>query len=331
MPYIHKMISILLTVRNGAQHIKACLDSILSQSEKDWELILIDNQSTDGTAEIIKQVSLSDERIRCYSNEASPMIIEALRLAYSKSKGALITRMDADDIMPTNKLAAMKSALLESGVGHVITGLVKYISDEDLGGGYSKYENWLNGLTLNNLNYQDIYKECVLPSPAWMMHREDFEKSGAYRPDRYPEDYDLCFRCYESGLKMVGVKEVIHHWRDHPSRNSRHDPNYADQLFFDLKLDYFLKIDRRRSQPLYVWGAGRKGKKFARLLIEREIAFHWVTDNPKKIGLDIYGVKMAHTETIDSNAQVLILVSGEEQQTIASDLDKHDIQYYVFC
>ena len=81
------------------------------------------------------------------------------------------------------------------------TGLVKYFSETTLGDGYQKYEQWLNQLTLENRNFEDIYKECVIPSPAWMCHRDDLDNCGGFAQQQYPEDYDLCFRFYKNKLK----------------------------------------------------------------------------------------------------------------------------------
>jgi len=58
-------------------------------------------------------------------------------------------------------------------------------------------------LTAKGNNFQEIYKECVIPSPCWMIYRTDMDKCQAFLPNRYPEDYDLCFRFYENGMRTT--------------------------------------------------------------------------------------------------------------------------------
>src|SRR5690606_10347489 len=124
-------------------------------------------------------------------------IIDALKLGFKNSSGHFITRMDSDDVMAPNKLQRMCQDLLTHGKGHLALGLVSYFCEGELGEGYQNYEKWLNTLTRSGTNYTDIYKECVIPSPCWMVHRDDLMACGSFESTTYPEDYDLAFRFYE--------------------------------------------------------------------------------------------------------------------------------------
>ncbi|MDG1434857.1 MAG: glycosyltransferase family 2 protein [Saprospiraceae bacterium] len=310
------LISILLPVRNAGKFLSACIESIQNQTETNWELIAIDDNSTDSSFEILSLFSRKlPEQIHVFKNEGKG-IIPALRLAYSKCQGEFITRMDADDLMEKNKLASLRSLLVKNGRGHVATGLVKYFSETKLGEGYKKYEGWLNSLILENKSYDDIYKECVIPSPSWMCYQDDLEKCGAFEIQQYPEDYDLCFRFYKHNLKVVASKNVIHYWRDYSNRTSRTDPNYANQHYFELKLPYFLELDYDENRPLVIWGAGKKGKQLAKKLVEQKIDFHWFSNNEKKNGKMIYDKLLQHFEKINQleKPQIIVSVASPEGQ-----------------
>ena len=334
----HNFISILLPIRNATPFLTACLESILHQTEKDWELIAIDDHSTDESFEVLSFFEKKmPSKIRVFKNKGKG-IIPALELAYSKSTGDFITRMDADDLMEKTKLAELKSILLKNGRGHLATGLVKYFSENELGDGYKKYEQWLNGLSLENKNYEDIYKECVIPSPAWMCHREDLEKCGAFSTQQYPEDYDLCFRFYKNNLKVVASQNVIHHWRDYAHRTSRTDANYANPNYFDLKLPYFLELDFDKKRSLVLWGAGRKGKQLAQKLIAQKIDFYWVSNNEKKNGKQIYEKLIHHFDKVKTlqQPQVIVSVSSPDgQREILDFFQKNKLEkgkgYFFFC
>ena len=309
------LVSIIMPVKNTAQFLEQCLDSILNQTYTNWELIPVDDGSEDESFSILQAYSEKDKRVKPLKNNGKG-IIDALRLAYSNSSGELITRMDSDDIMTSNKLEIMTYHLLNKGKGNLAVGMVKYFSDNELGDGFKNYEQWLNRLTIKGDNFTEIYKECVIPSPCWMIYRSDFEKCEALQPNVYPEDYDLTFRFYINGLKPIPCDKILHHWRDYLTRTSRTDENYADNTFITIKADYFLSQEYDSSKNLVIWGAGRKGKALAQILIEKDIDFHWICDNPKKIGKHIYDKEMLAFNTLENikNTQSIVTVANTKAQ-----------------
>ncbi len=318
-------------------YLRECLDSIMEQTELYWELIAIDDFSEDNSGEVLKEYAQKDSRITVVKKKAKG-IIPALQLAYSKSSGDLITRMDADDIMVPTKLHELKQVLLQNGTGHLVTGNVKYISESQLGGGYLRYEKWLNELTNAGRNFEEIYRECVIPSPCWMLWREDLDRCEGFEPDAYPEDYDLCFRFYKYQLRVVGVSNVLHYWRDHDMRSSRNDPNYANQQYFSLKMPWFLKLDRQNDRPLLLWGAGKKGKLLAKLLVENKQPFRWICNSPSKWGHQVHTVTFEPIEVIEKmkKPQIIIAVGNPEDQEeikkiLHSQNKKSGEDYFFFC
>lgn len=241
--------------------------------------------------------------------------------------------MDIDDVMFPNKLEILSSNLLSKGTGHIATGLVEYFSEYKLGDGYMSYQNWLNELTYNGSNYNDIYKECVIPSPCWMVYKFDFEVCGGFNSTTYPEDYDLCFRFYKNSLTVIPCNKFIHRWRDYDNRTSRTDDHYSDNRFLDLKCDYFLTIDYDHKKNIVLWGAGKKGKKIAQFLNRKQINFKWGTNNSNKIDHSIYGITLEDINklSIDENSQLIIAVANKEEQSkIKTQLKGHSCAYF-FC
>lgn len=327
-----KLISIIVPIYNAKVHLNECLQSILTQSTNNWEVLLINDYSTDESHSICEKFVNMDDRFRYFENVNNKGIIGALKTGHSKSKGALITRMDADDIMAENKLKSLSDILSEKGRGTVAVGLVKYFSETTLGNGYLKYEQWLNSITSENSNFRAIYKECVIPSPAWMCFREDFEACGAFDSDIYPEDYDLTFRFYKHKLKCFGTKDIVHFWRDHQNRTSRNDENYADNRFLSIKVKYFLELDYKKHKQLMLWGAGKKGKLIAQLLIKKDIPFKWICNNDKKIGKSIYGVLLEDSnKTTHSDCQYIIAIAGDKQQKEIKEQLETITEVYFFC
>lgn len=325
------IVSIIMPVKNTAQFLSDCLQSVVNQTYTHWELIAVNDHSTDNSNETLLDFANSDNRIKVLQNKGVG-IIDALKTGYAQSSGSYITRMDSDDLMAEQKLQTMLHQLLVAGEGHVATGLVQYFSDTQLGEGYKKYEKWLNNLTKDGRNFSEIYKECVIPSPCWMLSRTDFEKIGGFQPETYPEDYDLCFRMYQHNLKVIACSEILHHWRDYGNRTSRTSHHYADNSFLALKMKYFLQIDFDKTRQLIVWGAGKKGKWVAKYLLENNIAFEWITNNSKKSNLSIYGKKLLHESELECNAdhQIIVTVSNETEQNEIK-LKTLQSQVFFFC
>ncbi|TNJ43087.1 glycosyltransferase family 2 protein [Tamlana fucoidanivorans] len=331
------LVSILIPFKNTESFLSDCLISIINQTYSHWEVIIIDDHSTDNSRHIVKSFSEKDERIHLFNNIGTG-IIDALRLAFKYSKGVLITRMDSDDVMPEHKIDTMVKSLIKSGKNHVATGRVAYFSDRGISDGYKKYEDWLNRLTEQGQNYSEIYKECVIASPCWMIYREDFVACGGFNHDRYPEDYDLTFRFYKAQYKIIPSSDMLHYWRDYQTRTSRTHSNYAENTFLDIKLHYFLELDFDNSRPLVIWGAGFKGKTIAKKLVEKQIAFTWICDNPKKIGKEIYDQELkpfTHLEHINQAQSIVTVANPKAQNDIKSYFEKQDMHamtdYFFFC
>ncbi|MDG1260664.1 MAG: glycosyltransferase family 2 protein [Flavobacteriales bacterium] len=309
-------VSIIMAVKDTATYLPSCLDSIIDQSYQDWELIAVNDHSTDDSLRILEEYAQKDSRIKVFSSQRAKLI-PTLKEGYPHCEGPLINRMDSDDKMPSYKLEEMVGEWIRHGKGHIVAGGTEHFVDEgEVGDGFRRYERWLNQVAKDNAYYDEIYKECVIPSHCWLLHKDDLDLVGAFDREVYPEDYDLCFRFYRNNMKIIGLPRIFHYWRDRSNRISRTWDEYKDNRYFDLKLEYFFPLDRDTSRPLVLWGAGRNGKDMAKLLLQREDNFHWVCDNERKIGLDIYGIIMESFEVVPtlSNPQIMIVVSSPDGQ-----------------
>ena len=323
-----------MPMRNALPYLHECIESIINQTYKKWELFVVNDHSTDESFEVLQSYANQDKRITVL-NTTGKGIIDALRLAYSKTNGTYITRMDADDIMPPKKLELMRQKLIEFP-NAVTTGKIKYIG-ENLRDGYQKYEVWMNDMMENETHYSQIYRECVIPSPAWMIRRELFDQIDGFNPNTYPEDYDLTLRMYEANIPVKPVKELVHIWRDYQTRTSRNDPNYAFNTFEVLKTQYFHKINYDSTKILVLWGGGKKGKNIAKLLIEYKIPFIFACNNPKKINQEIYGMNMEDIDSIfepNREYQTIIAVANPDDQIEIKKTLKEklgNVEAFWFC
>jgi len=308
------LVSIVMAVKDTAPYLRDCLDSIVKQTYQNWELIAVNDHSSDETPQILQEYATKDPRVRYFDSD-QPRLIPTLQVAYKHVRGELLNRMDSDDKMPLDKIEVLVREWQKHGKGHVIAGGTEHFVDEgEVGDGFLKYERWLNEVARNNLHYQEIYRECVIPSHCWMVHKDDFDAVDAFDPVIYPEDYDLCFRFYRHGLKVIGIDKILHFWRDRSSRISRTWDEYKDNRYYNLKLRFFFELDRDCQRPLVVWGAGRNGKDLIKGILEYDSSVQWVCDNENKIGKDIYNIRMRHFNDIPEmeRPQILIAVASPD-------------------
>ena len=103
-----------------------------------------------------------------------------------------------------------------------------------------------------------------------------------------------------------------------------------------MKMRFFYEIDRDKTRPLILWGAGRNGKDMAKILQSYNDTFYWVSNNEKQIGKDIYDVRMQSFTEVPSikNAQIMIVVSSpdgkKEIQALLDTWGKEPVKDYWF-
>jgi glycosyltransferase involved in cell wall biosynthesis len=250
-------ISIIMPVRNAGKWIKETISSVQSQSYQDWELLCIDDHSSDNSKEIVKRFSESDSRVISYLNPGEG-IISSLQFGLEKSKGEFITRMDSDDLMPEDRLQTLFDTISQAEIKTIVTGKVQYFSTEEVSEGYLRYQNWLNQRIEKKDHWKQIFRECVVASPNWITRKSDLINYKIFQNMEYPEDYSMCFLWMKHGFNVEGIEAITLRWREHPDRTSRNSDIYQQDSFFKLKLNWFDKLHPDGS--IAILGAGPKGK-----------------------------------------------------------------------
>lgn len=303
-----------MPAKNAGDFITECIKSIQQQTFQNWELIIVNDNSTDSTSSIINSFKANDQRIQLIKSEGIG-IIPALQTAINACVGLYVTRIDADDIMPADRLYLMIASLKEAGPKAIITGKVKYFSDNPISDGYVKYERWLNDRVNLSDHWKWIYRECVIASPNWMAHRKNIVDFKFFETLKYPEDYDLVLKWYSTGFKVYALSEVTLQWREHSQRISRLSDQYGQKSFFELKLRHFIDNELNTDHELLIWGTNKKGKLTASLLITWGIQFRWMSLLPSDDHQEIYNKEIEHFEAkSDRSFQLLITVYPEPKE-----------------
>ena len=204
-------ISVIMPAFNAEKYIKQAIDSILAQTFQNFELIIVDDGSTDNTAEIVNHGQIW--RIPMYYHITNHQgIVEALNHGLKTSNGEYIARHDADDWSHPERFERQLDYLENHGCG--IVGSSMLLVNEC-------------GFPTNILRYPsevthgDLMAHCCIAHPTVMMHREVFEKSGDYDEDFNMgccEDYDYWLRAVEN-FEIHNINEVLYTNRVHDKSN----------------------------------------------------------------------------------------------------------------
>lgn len=289
-------VSILLPVRDGAEHLPEAIASLDTQTLTDFEVIAVDDGSTDVTPDLLAAWADRDPRVSVVGQEPKG-IVAALEHARSHARGRYVARMDADDVAEPRRLEA-QLRLMEhrpelSGCG----GLVRYFPDEIVRAGARRYEAWINGLVEPDQIEEAIFVECPLAHPTFFLRSDALESAGGYRETRGPEDYDLLLRMWARGHRFGKVPQVLLRWREDPERLSRTDPRYAPEAFLGTKIRYLTATLLRGGRGAVIWGSGPVGKAVSRSLQDEGVSVEAFVDlDPRKIGQEIHGAPVLDTE-----------------------------------
>ncbi|HEY7197850.1 MAG TPA: glycosyltransferase [Gaiellaceae bacterium] len=309
----HPHVSFLVPVRDEAPFLAEALESLSAQTFEDFEAIVVDDGSADGSAEIAEAHAGADPRFRVLRS-APVGLVGTLEQARAEARGGLLARMDGDDVALPERLALQVEALEVEGLD-AAGGGIAYFPEESVKEGARRYERWLNGLTTTEAAARDVFVECPLPHPTLVVRREAFDAAGGYREQGWPEDYDLVLRLWANGARFRNVEAVVLRWRDHPDRLSRLDGRYALEAFVRCKVHHLGATVLRRFESVVVWGAGPVGKSFARELTDSGHAVAAFVDvDPRKIGRLVYGIPVVSVEEAPVHADSLALgaVAGPE-------------------
>ena len=237
-------VSIILPVRNGLPFLPLAVHSILNQTFRNFELIVIDDGSTDGGPDGLAETALLDGRLKIISNPGCGLV-QALNYGISQARGVFIARMDADDIALPNRLE-LQTAFLEANPSITVLGTQVAPIDES-GHPAGKMSNFpTNSAAISSALFD---KGCVLHHPSIMARREAVVAIGCYRAAlTYAEDFDLWLRMSER-YQLANLADVTLLYRHH-TRSVSGSFHKEQQLAHSLALVAAKRRRRGLADPI---------------------------------------------------------------------------------
>lgn len=201
------VISVILPVYNSSKYLAESISSILNQTFRDFELIIINDGSKDNSLEIIKQ--FSDSRIILVDQE-NKGLLQSLIFGASICRGEFIARMDHDDISILNRFEKQLLYLRKHPEISVVSGAVNFIDEEGNSLGRSFPPTSINAINKYLLNYG-----CVITHPAVMIRRKDFDEVGGFSKGTSERflDYHLWVKFIRKGFKVKNESRIVLNYR----------------------------------------------------------------------------------------------------------------------
>ncbi len=233
-------ISIVMAVHNGEEFLRGTLDSVLCQTMPNFECIVINDFSTDGTNEILDEYAAKDSRIKVYPNEENIKLAKSLNRGIELAQGKYIARLDADDICMRDRLEAQLD-FMEANPEVAVSSCKFFRLEEGL---------LMPSLCGRKTDYETTAAMMLFFCPVLhpgVIARAEVLKQFSYNPEHTcSEDYDMWTRMVVSGYRVACQKEYLMAYRIHggqitgTTKVKQHDEakkiltGYYSNVAFDL-------------------------------------------------------------------------------------------------
>ncbi len=238
---VNHLISIILPVYNSEKYLQEAIESILNQSHKNFELLIMEDGSTDDSIKILN--SIEDERVKIYLSENNLGQANQLNKGISISKGDFIAIMHADDIMYKDKLQKQLNFLAENKKIDICGCNVQLIGE--------KSEIWK--YPISNSACKDILLKSVpFAHPTILARKEIFtDQYEPYKQEMVPvEDYDLWVRLANK-YEYANINEVLLSYRIHSEQISQVNKSKEVQLIYKIRLNLVEQLICPDKSKLY--------------------------------------------------------------------------------
>ena len=237
-----------MSVRNGLPYVEQTVQSIFAQTFFDWEFVIVDNASTDGSAESIERISKAEPRVTLLRTDKDLGHSGGLNLGLQHCRGAWIARIDADDIALPSRLERQIEFLRANPDLKVTSCLAYYINAQGDRVGKSFHD-----LTTREAYARYLRKNLAIGilHPGAVINRIELNEVGGYRQEYGPaNDIDLWARLSERGALILVQEEYLMEYRVHEASETAQDFEHS-RLKYQWARDSMRA--RRKGQPEPRW------------------------------------------------------------------------------
>ena len=286
MPMKKPLISIIVPVYNVKNFIRECLDSILAQTLTDWEAILVDDGSTDGSGEICDEYAAADARFTVIHKENTGQA-DSRNIAISQAKADCIGFVDSDDWIEPRMYEILYNTMVENGADISICGyFFNYVNKES-----AYYDSGETIIMSGKEAMEEVIDDKIIHSYLW---DKLFKKEMITEPlprSYYYEDYSTLFKWFVNAEKVAWRQISLYHYRQRKG-STDHDTDPLKRYHFFRaekdRVEYIKKTnlipDRWRKMEVRLVKTGvQQIKEIARLRKRDEVSMHYIEQIRKEI------------------------------------------------
>jgi glycosyltransferase involved in cell wall biosynthesis len=246
--------SVLLPVRDAGRYLRRALDDALAQRGVRFEVVAVDDGSTDASGVQLRRRAAAEPRLRVLTGVGRGAAA-ALERALAAARAPLVTHMEADDRCPPDRLRRLRDALARHPEWDGVVSRVGLIGAAT--GGMRRYVAWQNALLAPEAMARARFVEIPALHQAGLYRRARLEAIGGYRGDpRWPVDIDFWMRWFAAGATVGKIPRGLYHWRQHPRQSTRTSPLHRLEALRACKARYFV-AGPGHGRPLDVYSVGR--------------------------------------------------------------------------
>ena len=222
-----------MAVYNGEKYLAEAIDSILGQTFRDFEFIIVDDGSTDRTIELLTSFATRDERIRIIANEKNIGLAESLNSAIEIAQGELIARMDADDISLPDRFEKQVEFLSNHSTVRIIGGSL--IQIDELG---NKQGRLVPPSSSSLIRWNMLLGNGIIAShPSVMMDKDFIQDLGGYGDFRAAQDFELWSRTFDMDpFPITNLEDNLLYYRHHLQMNTKQLSRVQENIAITTRL-----------------------------------------------------------------------------------------------
>ncbi len=284
------LVSVVMPVYNGERYLAEAIESILEQTFTDFEFIIVDDGSTDGSAEIVRGYQARDERVRLVQLQRNMGMCDARNAGMAAASGEYIASMDGDDYCPPERLQTHVNFLQD----HPEIGLCavrQLVVDEDLSPYFWREEPEHHALNVLNM----FFRRSSVVGHSYLVRSQVMRSIGGYDPGRRRcDDYELFLRLFQA-TRVACIPSHLYWRRSHPQNHSgqahnraSHDKEISETRALTLRwleqnwgaapAGFLGRVERLMLREKFSWRERRLLRQELRRLVDAWIAVDALTE-----------------------------------------------------
>lgn len=306
------VISALMSVYNGEKFLKESIQSVLNQTFTDFELIIVDDGSTDGSVGIINE--FEDKRIRLIKLQENVGLGKALSIGLEHVTGEYVARVDADDLYHPERFQKQLDFLRSNRHISVVDSEIEYFSDEKEIEQSERFRNLklieeeINSIHKTEHIKKELYHYVCITHSSIMFDKEILQLAS-YNDVQVVEDYDLFYKWNKSGVNFAKLKQALTYVRVSNGSTTATQHDKIVMGLIDIKKEEIIQVFNC-NKYVYIWGTGSLADKTYQILSQADLQISGFIDRSSdKIGSLFNGEKVSDiNELLEFKRDIGILV-----------------------